>query len=170
MSHRSVIVTLVGPDRSGIVADLARVIASHGGNWERSELARLADQFAGILEITVPDDAIEPLRRSLNDLCGDAMTVLLQLAGDTEREPRLHRTLRITATDRRGIVEQVTTALAQAAANVETMESAIEETPHAGGRVFRARLEVSATDERTIDALGDRLEGIAPDVIVDVEA
>ena len=38
---------------------LADVVAEHGGNWERSQMAELAGKFAGIVMVTVPDTHAE---------------------------------------------------------------------------------------------------------------
>ena len=35
------VLTIIGDDRPGIVSALADTVATHGGNWERSQLARL---------------------------------------------------------------------------------------------------------------------------------
>ena len=48
------VLTLLGPDRPGIVEAIAEPIARHGGNWLESRMAHLAGKFAGILRIEVP--------------------------------------------------------------------------------------------------------------------
>ncbi len=48
------VLTLIGPDRPGIVEAIAEPIARHGGNWLESRMAHLAGKFAGILRIEVP--------------------------------------------------------------------------------------------------------------------
>ena len=66
----TLVLTVIGDDRSGLVSMLSGVIAQHGGSWERSQMARLAGKFAGIVMVSVPDDradalidALEPLPR-----------------------------------------------------------------------------------------------------------
>jgi len=46
----TLVLTVVGADRAGLVAAVADVVTEHGGNWENSELAELAGAFAGIIE------------------------------------------------------------------------------------------------------------------------
>jgi len=43
------VLTVMGDDRPGLVDALSGAIAEHGGNWERSSMARLARKFAGVL-------------------------------------------------------------------------------------------------------------------------
>ena len=49
----SVIVTIIGPDRPGLVEQLSRVIADASGNWEGSRMLRLAGQFAGMVQVVI---------------------------------------------------------------------------------------------------------------------
>src|SRR5262249_9939313 len=48
----TLVLTVLAPDRTGLVELLAQRIAAAGGNWEESRMARLAGQFAGILLVT----------------------------------------------------------------------------------------------------------------------
>ena len=49
----SLVVTVIGNDRPGIVERLSEVVLTAGANWEESRMARLAGKFAGILRISV---------------------------------------------------------------------------------------------------------------------
>jgi glycine cleavage system regulatory protein len=64
----TLVLTVIGNDRSGLVDALAGPIAEHGGNWNRSHMARLAGQFAGIVVISAPDDAVDALTASFESL------------------------------------------------------------------------------------------------------
>ena len=43
----TLVLTVIGDDRAGLVNALAEAVTAHGGNWERSQLAELAGKFAG---------------------------------------------------------------------------------------------------------------------------
>ena len=64
----TLVLTVIGDDRSGLVSALSGVIADHGGSWERSQMARLAGKFAGIVLVAVPDDRAEALIAELGPL------------------------------------------------------------------------------------------------------
>ena len=49
------VLTISGRDRSGLVEQLADVIAVHGGNWEHCRMAHLAGRFVGLLEVSVEE-------------------------------------------------------------------------------------------------------------------
>jgi predicted amino acid-binding ACT domain protein len=59
----TLVITVVGDDRAGLVASLADIVDAHGGNWETSEMAELAGAFAGIVEVSVSTDRADDLRR-----------------------------------------------------------------------------------------------------------
>ncbi|MBU6426076.1 MAG: hypothetical protein KGQ69_07045, partial [Rhodospirillales bacterium] len=52
----SLVVSLAGADRPGLVNSLSVKIAAGGGSWLESRLAHLADTFAGIILVRVPDE------------------------------------------------------------------------------------------------------------------
>ena len=51
MSKTSLVLTVLGNDRPGLVDAIAATVAEHGGNWVESRMAHLAGQFAGILRV-----------------------------------------------------------------------------------------------------------------------
>ena len=49
----SLILTLIGPDRPGLVSAVSACAGAHGANWMESRLTRLAGQFAGVVRLEV---------------------------------------------------------------------------------------------------------------------
>ena len=45
----SLVVTVIGKDRPGLVESVSAVVEEHGGSWVESRMSRLAGEFAGIL-------------------------------------------------------------------------------------------------------------------------
>src|SRR5271168_1925439 len=64
------VLTFMGRDKPGLANAISETIAAAGGSWMDSRLARLADKFAGIVLINVPEPNVADLSaalRSLND-------------------------------------------------------------------------------------------------------
>ena len=61
----TLVLTVIGDDRAGLVNALADVVTAHGGNWERSQLAELAGKFAGIVQVSVADERADELAAAL---------------------------------------------------------------------------------------------------------
>src|SRR5262245_32581902 len=71
----SLVLTVLGEDRPGLVESLASIIAAHDGNWLESRMAQLAGQFAGILRASVPDANATALMHALQGLSGHGLQV-----------------------------------------------------------------------------------------------
>ena len=55
------VLTIIGRDRAGVVAELADVVRFHEANWKRSELAEISGTFAGVVVVDVDDDRADEL-------------------------------------------------------------------------------------------------------------
>ena len=70
-------VTVVGPDRPGIVNRLSDVAQRLGANWAGSRMANLAGQFAGMVHFEVPDDRADALADALGALESPELHVVI---------------------------------------------------------------------------------------------
>lgn len=164
----SLVLTLIGPDRPGLVEALAREIATHGGNWEQSRMAQLAGKFAGILRVSVPTARAAELVAALQAFEDKGLRTVVESAG-AEPPPGLARwRLEVVGSDREGIVRDVSRALAERAVNVEELRTSCEDAPVGGGRLFRAAALLSAPASASVDEVRTRLEAIADDLMVEV--
>src|SRR5437762_4771516 len=64
----SLVATVTGPDRPGIVSLLSERAQGFGANWAGSRIATLAGQFAGLVHFEVPPQNAEPLAAALDGL------------------------------------------------------------------------------------------------------
>ena len=61
----SLVVTVIGRDRPGLVESVSAAIEAQGGSWVESRMSRLAGQFAGILRASVPEAGVDALSEAL---------------------------------------------------------------------------------------------------------
>lgn len=171
MTRSAVVLTVVGADQPGIVHRLSEAVADAGGNWERSEMSRLADQFAGIVQVSVDDDRLDEMIEGLEACSDEALHVhVVRSDGDAESEVDITRhVLSVVGTDRPGIVSQVAEVLAGAGIGVSRMDTNVVEAAHGGGRVFRAKMGVDAVSIEDLEVLAEGLQHIAADIMVDIE-
>src|SRR5260370_39528469 len=101
----SLVIRVVGPDRSGIVSLLSDRGQALGANWAEGRMASLAGQFAGIVHLQVPAENAERLILSLQELeSQDLRIVIVRVDGaPIDAERRLLK-LEVVGQDRRGIV------------------------------------------------------------------
>lgn len=165
----TLLLTAIGADRTGLVESLAQRIATVGGNWEESRLARLAGQFAGIVLVTVDAERADQLIASLRELESAGLQVTARTVKPPATTPSGERVrLQITGTDRPGIVRDVSRILAERGVNVEELESSVGSAPMSGEAMFvaRARLLVPAALE--LSTLRAALEVLGNELMVDL--
>jgi len=165
----TLVMTIIGVDRPGLVESVASIVASHGGNWLESRMSRLGGQFAGILRVAVPSDREAALDAALKALAGKGISVVTHSdktgAPTAKAELRL---LEIIGQDRPGIVQQITRALASHGVNVEELETECVSAAMSGETLFKAKAKVLVPPSANVGAIKTELEKIAADLIVEV--
>lgn len=166
---KNIVVTFVGKDKAGLVDQLAQVIFSHKGNWLGSSMSHLAGQFAGIVQVELPELEYAKFGLALGGL--EDLTTVIQnghpTSGDLEPQDLLN--ISIVSNDRNGIVQEMTKALHSVDANIEQFSSLLESAANSGQLLFKAQVTVLLPEHSSIESLTDAIEGLGDDVIVDVE-
>lgn len=165
----SLVMTIIGRDRPGLVESVAALVARHGGNWLESRMARLGGQFAGILQVELPATAVAAVVSDLNALKSHGLSVVVQ-EDATPPAPAGAQTrqIEIVGHDRPGIVREISGALAGRGVNVEEFSSERISAAMSGEQIFRARATVNIPGDVDLAALQRDLEKIGHDLIVDV--
>ncbi|WP_040163444.1 glycine cleavage system protein R [Microbacterium gorillae] len=162
----TLVLTVIGDDRSGLVTQLSDIIATHGGNWTTSSMARLAGKFAGIVEVDIAEDRADGLQEALEPLAG-----LLEITahrGAVGTESGTHVRLDFVGDDRAGIVHDITAIVHRCGGSIESLSSEISEAPMSGGELFTAHAVIRVPDSEAARTLRAELEGIADELMVDL--
>lgn len=163
----TLILTVAGADRPGLVAAVADVVDAHGGNWENSSLAELAGTFAGVIEVSVDPARTTELETALSALDG-LLTVAVRTGADAaEPEGRL-LDIQILGNDRPGIVREVSTVLSAHALSIDELATETRDAAMAGGRLFQASVSARVPASVDLDALRADLERLATEIQVDI--
>lgn len=141
-SLTSVVATVMGPDRPGIVRALSASAQRHGASWTVSHMARLAGEFAGMVHFEVPTANVQALSDALRGLESSGLKVAVAAGAGTATAPTGWRAFdfELVADDRVGIVADVTRVLAERGISIERL--ATETLP--GGEGGKARFKVTA--------------------------
>jgi glycine cleavage system regulatory protein len=167
--QESLVVTLIGADRPGIVAQLAAVAADCGAGWEESKMARLAGRFAGIVRLEVDSASLEPLERALGEMKIEGIRLTVDRGSAlASRSGTQWIKLELVGHDRRGIVRDVSAALARHRVSIDELDTDIEDASMAGGALFRARAWLRLLDDVDLNVLRTDLEAIADDLMVEL--
>lgn len=163
----TLILTVVGSDRPGLVAAVADAIDAHGGNWENSQLAELAGIFAGIVQVSAPDDRADELTAALQSLVG--LTVAVHTGTDTAGTSATRPvSLQILGNDRPGIVREISAVLNAHHLSIDDMATATRDAAMAGGRLFEASVTAEVPAAADLESLRADLERLASEIQVDI--
>ena len=166
----TLILTVAGADRPGLVAAVADVVDAHGGNWENSSLAELSGTFAGVIEVSVPADRADELQSALRGLQGQGLLTLAVLTGSaaSSAEEDQLLTVQVLGNDRPGIVREVSTVLNAHELSIEELATETRDAAMAGGRLFEASVTARVTASVDLEALRADLERLASEIQVDI--
>lgn len=164
----NLVMTVLGPDRTGLVRSLSDTVAAHGGNWLESRMARFAGQFAGIVRVECAPDAADTLIAKLSALGAEGLTVQTVREDRADTVPRRTLAVDVVGSDRPGIVRELSAAIANAGGNVEELHTGLESAAMSGHPIFRARGIVSIPESTDPAALTNAIEGLGGDLSVDV--
>jgi glycine cleavage system regulatory protein len=166
--QRMLVMTVIGPDRPGLVESIAGLVAEHRGNWLESRMSRLGGQFAGILRVELPGEAEAPLVEALKQLAARGLSVVVH-PDQPEAVPQAPHLslLEIVGQDRPGIVRQISRALASYGVNVEELHTERASAAMSGETLFKACAKLSIPESCDTAELRQELEKIAADLIVE---
>jgi glycine cleavage system regulatory protein len=164
----TLILTVAGADRPGLVSAVADAVDAHGGTWENSRLAELAGTFAGVLEVSVSPERVADLQSALRALDG-LLAVTVHTGTDAAASADVQRiSLTVLGNDRAGIVREVSRVLAEHALSIEDMTTVTKDAAMAGGRLFESTVTATVPASADIDALRADLEQLATEIQVDI--
>lgn len=161
------VLTVIGDDRPGMVSELSGVVSEAGGNWLESQMSRLSGTFAGIVLVDVPEEQLAGFTAAATALPGLEVRVVAAGAPTGALGSRLH--LHLIGHDRPGIVHLISETLANTGASIDELYTTTLEAPMAGGLLFEADAIVRLPERLTEDDLRHSLEGIANELMVDLD-
>lgn len=163
----SLIVTVVGPDRPGLVRALAEAVDAAGGSWQESRMARLAGQFAGIVLVEAPEGLIEDLRALERQ--GLRVTVQAGTAAPAVAvAPRL--AVDVVGNDRPGIVRDISRVLASHGVNIEELTTGVASGSFSGEALFKVTALVRPPNDAAVELVRTGLEALGNELMVDIQA
>ena len=166
--NTSLVLTVLGPDRPGLVGNIADTVSLHGGSWQESRMARLSGHFAGILRVECPIENRAALEDDLANLKSNGLLVTVAHEdGDVETTGPLVF-IDITGHDEPGIVKRIASTFARLGVNVEELTTSLESAPMAGHLLFCTRGKVSLPDGLEMSQLVEALEQVGSDLTVDI--
>jgi glycine cleavage system regulatory protein len=164
----TLILTVIGDDRPGLVSAVSAPINAQGASWERSQMSRLGGKFAGIVLVAVPDDRLEALLADLAALEDEGLQVVVERTDEPVEDEAQVLHLDLLGADHPGIVAEISASLAERGVSIDELSTDVREAPMAGGTLFEAHAVLTAPPSTHTDALRAMLEGLADELMVEI--
>lgn len=166
--NTTLVITLIGDDKPGLVERLSSLCAKHEANWLDSSMAQLAGKFAGVMRVGIPADAVEDFQRELAALSDLRITVEAGSPAAPGGAPTRRLAFSLVGHDRIGIVREVSQVFARHGVNVEKLATYTSPAAMSSEILFHAEAELLAGDGVDSGALKADLERLSNDLIADI--
>ncbi len=165
----SLVVTLIGPDRPGMVSAVSDAATAHGANWTDSLMANFAGQFAGIVQLDVPAAKSDALAAALRGLESPEFRIVVAHAQAGAKGPATRRLqLDLIGHDRPGIIHNISSQLAQHGVSIDKLQTRISSGAMSGEQMFHMNAQLTVPLALDVDTLQAALEGLANELMVDI--
>jgi len=165
----SLVATVMGPDRPGIVSLLSERAQGFGANWTASRIATLEGQVAGLVHFEVPSPNAESMAAALSTLESSGVHVVV-----TRQEqipvPAGRRVIKLELIghDRPGIVTELSGSLARRRVSIEDLHTEIVDGPTPAEHLFKVRALLVVPESVPNDELRRALEPLIKEMTVDI--
>ena len=170
------VISAIGPDRPGLIAELTGFIAERGCNIEESRAVVLAGQFGFMFVVSGAPPHIVAVMQELDDL---EMRVGLNAVARRIPDPRpaasaagfaRRYSISASALDREGIVHAIADVVRSHGANVLELETSTYSGSESGVPLFHLELTIGMRDrDGSVDRLRQALEDLAREENIDIE-
>jgi glycine cleavage system transcriptional repressor len=169
------ILSALGKDRPGIVADVSEVIYECGGNIEDSSMSLLRNHFALLLLFSTEREEVnQKLASGLKRLEWEKnLTVFfspipLEQAYPRQREERQGFKITTSGIDHAGIVFKVCRLLADQGINIVNMETRQVPSAESGTPLFEMDIDIGVPPSISEQRLREDLHRLANELVIDL--
>jgi len=168
------IMTAFGHDRTGILAEVSKVLYQNGCNLEDSEMTRLADEIALIfLFSSSREDIEEVLSREFHRLEVEKglPTYFRRVKDkpDLEEISGTKHNLHVEGIDQVGIIYRISVFLSENDINIIHLRSERNLSPLSGTAIYKIDLEIRRPEEFSYDQLKKGLRKVGDKLHVDIQ-
>ena len=166
--HKSLVLTILGSDKPGLVNAVSNTLKDFQGNWEESRMVELSGQFAGLLKVTLPVSAVPEFKAALQTLRTQGLQVTMADAVIEDEVSGKLVEMEVLGQDAPGIIQSITAKLAQLGVNIHELCSEQRQAPMSAEKLFFATLSLELPAGIDEEQVQDGLEELAEQLLVDI--
>lgn len=165
----SLIVTVVGRDRPGIVRQISDCVQGTLVNWADSRMNHFAGHFAGTIHLQVAPKDAATVSAALQGLTSEGLQVQLARS-DAPPMAFGNRMLKVelSGPDRPGIIRELSASLAERSVSIHDLHTEILPPAERDQHLFRVQALLVVPENLADGALRELLEKLASQMMMDV--
>ena len=157
---RKIIINAFGPDKTGIVYQLSKIILGLNGNIENSKMIRMESDFAILMLVAISKNNISELENKLKEI--KDFNIYIKETDQFNKNIKYTKyTFAIDVADNEGIIYSFTELFKNKKINIEKMETEIKNAPISGFPMFILRTVIKIPNNLDIDDFKTSLKKIA---------
>jgi glycine cleavage system transcriptional repressor len=172
-TERYLVLSALGPDRPGLVAEVTHYVTERGGNIEDSRMAVLGGEFGVMMLVSGSTDEVARVAREHGELRTatglDVTTRETKSPEDHRRAQSFPCTVTCDAIDNPGIVRAVARALRDLGLNIVSLETTTYEAPVTGSPLFRLEAQCDVPRGVTLAKIRSVMHDVAERENIDID-
>ncbi len=139
------VLSAIGPDRAGLVAELTDILLQHNANIENSKMAVLGGDFAIILLFSAAEEKMRQLfnrENKIKEQTGLAIQLRETEQYSQEESPGLLWRLKAVSLDHPGIIHSISEIASRKGINIIELTSCTASAPVSGTPIFSTELRL----------------------------
>ena len=168
---RHAVLTAIGDDRPGLVAEVTRYVLERGGNLEDSRMVNLHGQFAMMMLVAGPDEVIDRVLDGISQLEREAgVHAELRVAepgGKAAVSAAMPYRLNTWAMDHPGLMRSIAQLLGELGVNIESVDSSLRPAPYTNTPLFEMELVLSVPATTYVAELREKVGELCDEMNID---
>ena len=169
---QQLVISAIGPDRTGLVDELTAALERHGANIADSRMINLRGRFAVVM-LAEASTGAEQLGEDISQTAEAlGMTVTVRLSEqEAEAPPKRSVPYRVRtyAMDQIGLVHRITHAMHLLGVNIEELDTRLEHAPHTGAPLFSMDMIIAVPPDVKVKSVRDELEELCDELNCDLD-
>ena len=171
MPKTHLVVTILGPDKRGLVAEVTETIAESNANIVESRMMRLGGEFAMMMMLSLQSEQRDECNQTLESFEAKGMEVFVKET-DLSRLDKFKGfvpyEVSVWGADHEGIIHAVAEYLAEKHIQFEDVETEVTNAPITGTPLFSMKAEIAAPPTITLHDLREHLDDLSDELGVDI--
>lgn len=152
--NKQLAITVIGPDRAGLIRDLSQIVADAAGNIQESRMIALGSEFAVLMLISGNWHAVAKIREKLEALQSRGeITVTLRDSAPRREVVAAPYVIDVVSLDREGIVLGLSNFFAGRQLEIAELNTRRYNAPHTGAMMFSVQLTVNIPADLQVSTL-----------------